>query len=279
MSIDKATPKAPEVESSLMTPKKPTAGQRINEVLKAWSILLIGIVGLLVWHYSVILTGIQDFILPSPLQVVDAFQMQLRDSLFYDHLRITFQAAITGFFLAAVVAITLGTIVSQVKVFERMVMPYIAALQTIPKVALAPLFVIWFGYGISSKVVMSAVICFFPILINVIEGLNSADPERIRMLTVFGAKKRQIFTMVKLPSALPFIFAGLDIGVVFAILGAVVGEFLGAQRGLGVLLLQTQYLFDIAGMFAVLVVLSIMGFTGHMIVLSLKKKFAFWATS
>lgn len=279
MSIDKATPSAPEIESSLMTPKKPTAGQRISGVLKTWSILLIGIIGLLIWHYSVIWTGIEDFILPSPLQVVNAFETQLQDPLFYEHLRITFQAAITGFFLAAVVAITLGTIVSQVKVVERMIMPYIAAIQTIPKVALAPLFVIWFGYGISSKVVMSAVICFFPILINVIEGLNSADPERIRMLTVFGAKKRQIFTMVKLPSALPFIFAGLDIGVVFAILGAVVGEFLGAQRGLGVLLLQTQYLFDIAGMFAVLVVLSIMGFTGHMIVLTLKKKFAFWAAS
>ena len=279
MSSDKTVLEGSPSAESLMVPKKPTSGQKVNDALKTWSVLLVGVAGLLIWHYSVVLTGIQDFILPGPLQVASAFQMQLQDPLFYEHLTITFRAAITGFFLASVIAISLGTAVSQVKVIERMIMPYVAAIQTIPKVALAPLFVIWFGYGISSKVVMSAVICFFPILINVIEGLNSADSERIRMLTVFGAKKRQIFKMVKLPSALPFIFAGLDIGIVFAILGAVVGEFLGAQRGLGVLILQTQYTFDIAGMFAALVVLSMMGFTGHMIILALKRKFAFWAVS
>lgn len=279
MSSDKTVLEGSPSAESLMVPKKPTSGQKVNDALKTWSVLLVGVGGLLIWHYSVILTGIQDFILPGPLQVASAFQMQLQDPLFYEHLAITFRAAITGFFLASVIAISLGTAVSQVKVIERMIMPYVAAIQTIPKVALAPLFVIWFGYGISSKVVMSAVICFFPILINVIEGLNSADSERIRMLTVFGAKKRQIFKMVKLPSALPFIFAGLDIGIVFAILGAVVGEFLGAQRGLGVLILQTQYTFDIAGMFAALVVLSMMGFTGHMIILALKRKFAFWAVN
>jgi NitT/TauT family transport system permease protein len=211
--------------------------------------------------------------------VFEGLQTQFQDELFYSHLWVTTQEAIVGFFLAAVFAISLGTAVSQIRVIEKMVMPYIAAIQTIPKVALAPLFVIWFGYGMSSKIVMAAVICFFPILINVIEGLNSADPERIRMLTVFGANKSQIFKKVKLPSALPFIFAGLDIGIVFAILGAVVGEFLGAQMGLGVLLLQTQYNFDIAGMFAVLVVLSVMGFTGHSIIVMLKRKFAFWAVA
>lgn len=279
MSSDKTVLEGSPSAESLMVPKKPTSGQKVNDALKTWSVLLVGVGGLLIWHYSVIITGIQDFILPGPLQVASAFQMQLQDPLFYEHLTITFRAAITGFFLSSVIAISLGTAVSQVKVIERMIMPYVAAIQTIPKVALAPLFVIWFGYGISSKVVMSAVICFFPILINVIEGLNSADSERIRMLTVFGAKKRQIFRMVKLPSALPFIFAGLDIGIVFAILGAVVGEFLGAQRGLGVLILQTQYTFDIAGMFAALVVLSMMGFTGHMIILALKRKFAFWAVN
>jgi NitT/TauT family transport system permease protein len=177
------------------------------------------------------------------------------------------------------IALSLGTAVSQIRVVEKTVMPYVAAIQTIPKVALAPLFVIWFGYGLSSKIVMAAVICFFPMLINVIEGLNSADAERIRMLTVFGASKGQIFKKVKFPSALPFVFAGLDIGIVFAILGAVVGEFLGAQRGLGTLLLQTQYNFDIAGMFAVLIVLSVMGFIGHSTVMALKRKFAFWSVS
>ena len=268
-----------ETSESLLIPKELTIVQKMNELLKKWSVLLVGIGGLLVWHYAVLLTDIQEFILPGPLKVFEGLQTQLQDELFYSHLWVTTQEALVGFFLAAVFAISLGTAVSQIRVIEKMVMPYIAAIQTIPKVALAPLFVIWFGYGMSSKIVMAAVICFFPILINVIEGLNSADPERIRMLTVFGANKSQIFKKVKLPSALPFIFAGLDIGIVFAILGAVVGEFLGAQMGLGVLLLQTQYNFDIAGMFAVLLVLSIMGFTGHSIIVMLKRKFAFWAVA
>ncbi len=268
----------PVTAETLLQPPEATPIQRFVNVLKSWSVLLIGVAGFLIWHYGVIWSGVEKFILPSPVQVFEALQIQFGDALFYEHLWITTQEALTGFFLAAVSAISLGIAVSQIKVFERMIMPYVAAFQTIPKVALAPLFVIWFGYGMSSKVVMSAVICFFPILINVIEGLNSAESERIRMLTVFGANKAQIFTKVKLPSALPFIFAGLDIGIVFAILGAVIGEFLGAQRGLGILLLQTQYNFDIAGMFAVLIVLSIMGFTGHMSVLALKKKFAFWSS-
>ena len=218
-----------------------------------------------------------DFILPGPLAVFEGIKIQLQDPIFYSHLWVTTQEALAGFFIAILIALTLGTAVSQIRIVEKALMPYVAALQTIPKVALAPLLVIWFGYGLSSKIVLAALICFFPMLINVIEGLNSADSERIRMLTVFGASKSQIFKKVKFPSALPFIFAGLDIGIVFAILGAVVGEFLGAQRGLGTLLLQTQYNFDIAGMFAVLIVLSLMGFLGHSLIVALKRKFAFWS--
>jgi NitT/TauT family transport system permease protein len=240
---------------------------------------LVGIGGLFLWHFGVIWSGVDDFILPGPIAVFDGLKIQLQDPIFYSHLWVTTQEALAGFFIAAVIALTLGTAVSQIRIVEKALMPYVAAIQTIPKVALAPLFVIWFGYGLSSKIVMAAVICFFPMLINVIEGLNSADSERIRMLTVFGASKGQIFKKVKFPSALPFVFAGLDIGIVFAILGAVVGEFLGAQRGLGTLLLQTQYNFDIAGMFAVLIVLSLMGFVGHSLIVILKRKFAFWSVA
>jgi NitT/TauT family transport system permease protein len=266
-------------KESLLQPKAPTSSDKALEKLKGSSVLLVGIAGLFLWHYGVIWSGVDDFILPGPIDVFGGLKMQLADPIFYSHLWVTTQEALAGFFIAAMIALTLGTAVSQIRIVEKTVMPYVAAIQTIPKVALAPLFVIWFGYGLSSKIVMAAVICFFPMLINVIEGLNSADAERIRMLTVFGASKGQIFKKVKFPSALPFVFAGLDIGIVFAILGAVVGEFLGAQRGLGTLLLQTQYNFDIAGMFAVLIVLSVMGFIGHSTVMVLKKKFAFWSVS
>jgi NitT/TauT family transport system permease protein len=269
----------PVSTESLLQPKKPTSSDKVRDAFRGSSVLLVGIGGLFLWHFGVIWSGVDDFILPGPIAVFDGLKIQLQDPIFYSHLWVTTQEALAGFFIAAVIALTLGTAVSQIRIVEKALMPYVAAIQTIPKVALAPLFVIWFGYGLSSKIVMAAVICFFPMLINVIEGLNSADSERIRMLTVFGASKGQIFKKVKFPSALPFVFAGLDIGIVFAILGAVVGEFLGAQRGLGTLLLQTQYNFDIAGMFAVLIVLSLMGFVGHSLIVILKRKFAFWSVA
>ena len=269
----------PVTKESLLQPKEPTFSEKVAEAFKSSSVLLVGIGGLFAWHFGVIWSGVDDFILPGPLAVFEGIKIQLQDPIFYSHLWVTTQEALAGFFIAILIALTLGTAVSQIRIIEKALMPYVAALQTIPKVALAPLLVIWFGYGLSSKIVLAALICFFPMLINVIEGLNSADSERIRMLTVFGASKSQIFKKVKFPSALPFIFAGLDIGIVFAILGAVVGEFIGAQRGLGTLLLQTQYNFDIAGMFAVLIVLSLMGFFGHSLIVTLKRKFAFWSVA
>ena len=269
----------PVTKESLLQPKEPTFSEKVAEAFKSSSVLLVGIGGLFAWHFGVIWSGVDDFILPGPLAVFEGIKIQLQDPIFYSHLWVTTQEALAGFFIAILISLTLGTAVSQIRIVEKAFMPYLAALQTIPKVALAPLLVIWFGYGLSSKIVLAALICFFPMLINVIEGLNSADSERIRMLTVFGASKSQIFKKVKFPSALPFIFAGLDIGIVFAILGAVVGEFLGAQRGLGTLLLQTQYNFDIAGMFAVLIVLSLMGFFGHSLIVTLKRKFAFWSVA
>ena len=203
--------------------------------------------------------------------------MQLESDLFWRHLLVTSQEALLGFAIGVATALILGTAISQVSLVEKTLMPYVVMFQTVPKVALAPLFVVWFGFGLTSKVVMAAVISFFPMLINVIEGLRSAEADRVQMLTVFGASRTQIFRMVRLPSAMPFIFAGLDIGIVFAILGAVVGEFIGAQEGLGYLLLQTNYNFDIAGMFAVLVVLSLMGLIAHTLIRFIQRKVAFWA--
>ncbi|MER6719564.1 ABC transporter permease [Streptomyces halstedii] len=231
----------------------------------------------LLWEFLLPVLGVDAYVLPRPSQIADALVTQLSDALFWTHLKITMLESLYGFLLGVGAALFLGTAISQVRLVEKTLMPYIVAFQTVPKVALAPLFVVWFGFGMTSKVVMAAVISFFPMLVNVVEGLRSADADRVQMLTVFGAGKFDVFRRVRLPSALPFIFAGLDIGIVFAILGAVVGEFIGAKEGLGYLLLQTNYNFDIAGMFAVLVVLSLMGLIAHFIIRTAQKRFAFWA--
>ena len=196
---------------------------------------------------------------------------------FWQNAWVTTKEALYGFFFATLFAIIVGTFVSQIKIVEKTVMPYLVGFQAIPKVALAPIFIIWFGFGQTSKVVMAATIAFFPILINIIEGLKSADSDRIRMLRVFGATRYQIFRKVQVPSAMPFFFAGLDVGILLAILGAVVGEFLGSQEGLGNMVLVSQYNFETPTMFAILIVLSLMGIFAHIIVRAFQKKFAFWA--
>ncbi|RMB84888.1 ABC transporter permease [Streptomyces shenzhenensis] len=231
----------------------------------------------LAWEYLVPALGVDEYVLPRPTRIVDALGTQLTDALFWTHMKVTLLESVYGFAVGVAAALVLGTAISQIRLVEKTLMPYIVAFQTVPKVALAPLFVVWFGFGMTSKVVMAAVISFFPMLVNVVEGLRSADADRVQMLTVFGASKFDVFRRVRLPSALPFIFAGLDIGIVFAILGAVVGEFIGAKEGLGYLLLQTNYNFDIAGMFAVLVVLSVLGLIAHFIIRQARKRFAFWA--
>jgi NitT/TauT family transport system permease protein len=235
------------------------------------------VVVVLFWQFAVGPLGVEEYILPVPTQIVDSLWQQLGDELFWGHLWVTTKEALLGFAIGVSAALVLGALISQIRLFEITLMPYIVAFQTVPKVALAPLFVVWFGFGQTSKVVMAAVISFFPMLVNVIEGLRAADADRIEMLTAFGANRMQVFRMVRLPSALPFIFAGLDIGIVFAILGAVVGEFIGAKEGLGYLLLQTNYNFDIAGMFAILVVLSLMGLLAHFAIRLTQRKVAFWA--
>lgn len=249
----------------------------VRERPQLWLVPAVFVVVVLAWEYGTQLIEVDEYVLPRPSQIVEALHRQLTDAQFWGHLWVTTQEALLGFVIGVGAAVLLGTFISQIKVVEATLMPYIVAFQTVPKVALAPLFVLWFGFGLTSKVVMAAVISFFPMLVNVIEGLRAADADRIQMLTVFGASRAQIFRMVRLPSALPFIFAGLDIGIVFAILGAVVGEFIGAKEGLGYLLLQTNYNFDIAGMFAVLVVLSVMGLLAHFVIRLLQRRLAFWA--
>ena len=232
------------------------------------------------WELLINALEVSELVLPKPSSIWASLTNFFQDPIFWGHFWVTTQETFVGFLIAAFVAITLGTLVSQIPLVEKTVMPYVVAFQAVPKVALAPLFLLWFGFGMTSKIVMSAVIAFFPILINVIEGLRSAEVERLRMLTVFGASKWQLFVKVRLPSAMPFIFAGLDVGLLLALLGAVVGEFVGGGGlGLGSLVLQTNFNFDIPGQFAVLIILSVMGLFAHAVVRGAQKRFAFWAES
>jgi NitT/TauT family transport system permease protein len=237
------------------------------------------VVVILIWENLINILEVKETILPTPSRIGEAMIIQSQTSFFWSNVLVTTQEAIYGFVAATLFAIIAGTFISQIKIVEKTVLPYLVGFQAIPKVALAPIFIIWFGFGQTSKVVMAATIAFFPILINIIEGLKSADTDRIRMLRVFGASRFQIFKKVQVPSAMPFFFAGLDVGILLAILGAVVGEFLGSQEGLGNMVLVSQYNFETPTMFAILIVLSLMGIFAHIVIKTLQKRFVFWADS
>jgi NitT/TauT family transport system permease protein len=227
---------------------------------------------------------IPDYILPAPHAIIkaliDGFASPLASrSGFYPHILTTLIEALTSFVLGSLLGIAMGAAVVQFPLARRLILPYVFGLQSMPKVALAPLFVVWFGLGISSKIVLGVLLTFFPLLINTIAGLASVDRDRLELLMSLRASPWKTFRLVKFPSALPYIFAGLEMAAVYSILGAVVGEFVGGQSGLGVLILNRNAVLDIAGSLAALVVLAVMGVSLQMAVGAVRNRLLFWAPS
>jgi NitT/TauT family transport system permease protein len=216
-------------------------------------------------------------IVPPPSLVVTALWLGLSDGTILRNLYYTLLETVSGYGLAVLTGVGFGSLISQVRWVDRAIYPYIIGFQSVPKMALAPLLVLWFGFGLTSKILVAGMVAFFPILVNTIEGLHNTDPGRILMLRSFGATEWQVFRMIKQPSALPFIFAGLDTGIVLSLLGAVVGEFVGAQVGLGNLIMMANYKMDIAAMFAALLVLSIVGVSLHLLLVVVQRRVVFWA--
>lgn len=234
------------------------------------------IVGLLLWEGVVRVFAISPLLIPSPIAVLEQLWRGLLAGVFFQHGLYTVGATVIGFVLGSLSGFVIGMLVSQFDVFNRLIYPYIVAFQTVPKVALAPIIIVWFGFGIWSKVAMSLLICFFPVAVNTIEGLNSVRAEQIMLMRSYRATRWQIFRIVQLPNALPYIFAGLNVGIVLSVIGTIVGEFVGTTNGLGRLLLDYNYAFDIAGVFATLVVLSLVGVVLHSIIRAVHHRLVFW---
>ena len=237
--------------------------------------LLIALI--LIWEVLVRVLGVSAMILPAPSAIFEALWVNLTTPRFYYHLGVTMWEITAGFVIGTGVGLVIGISIGQWKILEKTLYPYVVALQTVPKVAIAPMIIIWFGYGLSSKIVIAALIVFFPVVVSCIAGMNAASRQQMDMLASFTATRWQIFRMVKLQTALPYIFAGLDIAVVLAVIGAIVGEFIGSQAGLGNMLLQKNFSMDIAGSFAILIVLSAIGIILHKLVGVVRRRVIFWA--
>jgi len=245
----------------------------------------IGLVVLIAaWIASVQVFNIPSYILPRPEAVVRALWSGLAVSPtsslgYYLPLWGTLSNAAIGFAIGVALGLVIGSLMAEVPAIERLVMPYAFALQSLPKVAIAPLVVIWFGFGDGSKIAISALLSFFPVLINSFTGLRAVEPERLDLMRSLSATRFETYRIVKLPNAAPFIFAGLDMAVVYALLGAIVAEFLGAQRGMGVVITQAQAVSDVAGVFAALVILGMLGIVLHAIVRWTEARVVHWSAN
>jgi len=198
----------------------------------------------LLWEGIIRLGSYPTCILPSPGKVAATFGRTFIDGTLWHHALATLSEVFWGLVLGLVVATVLGYLLAKNQVVERLLAPYIVALQSVPVVAIAPLLVIWFGSGQTSKVLVCALIVFFPVLINTIVGVRSVDEDLRDLMRSLQASRWQTFYMLDLPAALPVLFGGLKIGVTLAVIGAVVGEFVGADRGLGFLINQARGLFN-----------------------------------
>jgi len=246
----------------------------------------IGVAGfltlLLVWKLGVMVMKVPPYILPAPEQVFVALWSGIAVSPasplgWYMPLWSTMSNALLGFVIGASLGLLFGSLMAEFRAVETALMPYAFALQSLPKVAIAPLIVIWCGFGDGSKVAMAALLAFFPMLVNCFAGIRAAEVERLELMKALSASRLETYYLVKLPSAAPYIFAGLDMGIVYALLGTIVAEFLGAQQGMGVAITKAQAVTDVAGVFAALVVLGGTGILLHLIVRWIDRSIVHWA--
>lgn len=222
-----------------------------------YSALLVAVVLIGAWQILVPLSGLSEFVLPTPLAIAKRIVNDL--PLLSAHTYVTLLEVIFGFTLGALIGIPLALSIFYSRAFERAIYPILVGLQTVPKVSLAPILVLYLGYGWAPKIVLAFMISFFPIVISTVVGLQSLDKNLVNLVRSMGANEWQIFFKLRLPAALPNIFAGFKVAISLAVIGAVIGEYVAAERGLGYLQLQANSQFDTTLNFATVVTISALG--------------------
>ena len=234
------------------------------------------VVFLLAWEFGCRIFQVPFYLIPVPSTIGVRFYESILDHTLLRHGWVTLSEIGLGFFLGAVAGFVLGMIFAEFELLRVTMNPFIMATQVTPKTALAPLFIIWFGFGIASKVFIVALIAFFPVLVNTVAGIRSVDAEKIELMRTYGASRLKIIRFVKLPAAFPNIFAGLEVASVTSVLGAIIGEFVGSKMGLGRLILMAGERLDMGLVFSSILVLLIIGAGVQVAADYLKKRLLFW---
>ena len=232
------------------------------------------IVVVILWHLAVKLFSIPEYLIPSPYAVWQNITGNI-GSIISD-LGITMLESVLGFLLGNAFGILIAVLFVHSKTAERSVYPFMIALKAVPIVAIAPLLLIWFGFGLFGKVVMAALICFFPAIVNTTIGLKNVEPEAIDLMKSFSASKFQILFKIRFPSALPYIFSALKISSILSVIGAVVAEMAGAQEGIGFAIMMASYQVDTPTLFSSIIAVSIGGILFFGFISFLERKVLYW---
>ncbi len=241
-----------------------------------WLGLISILVAVLAWHLITRYSGIPNFILPSPVSVWARFLKAASDGSLVYHTAITLLEIVLGLLAGAILATIVGYLLAKSRTLERILSPYVVASQAIPIVAIAPLLVIWLGDGILSKVVICALIVFFPVLVNTIVGVRAVPPALYDLMNSLHASRSQILWKVEVPASLPVFLGGLRIGATLSVIGAIVGELVDAQEGLGFLLQLGDFQYDTPMVFVAVFTLIALALLLYGIVILLEKRFLKW---
>ncbi|MBW2981637.1 ABC transporter permease [Candidatus Woesearchaeota archaeon] len=229
---------------------------------------------LVIWELLVLIFNVPEYLVPKPTRIISEIVTNFNSLL--GHTGITMLEAFVGFIIANILGFIIGVIFAHSKTAEKGFYPYVIALKTTPIIAMAPLLVLWFGTSLISKIVAAAVICFFPILVSTVKGLRIVDEDSLKLFKSYYADKWQIFTRLRLPNSLPYIFSALKISTGLAVVGAVVGEFVGANRGIGYVILVSSYHLETVRMFAAIIMSALGGLVFFWLISLIEKKIIFW---
>lgn len=213
----------------------------------------------LIIGWELIARSMSELILPAPSVIFTVLWEGLATGYLLPHIYRTTLEICLGFFFGSLFGLITGVLMGEIEFLRRILLPYVIASQAVPKLALAPLFILWFGFGMTSKVVITALICFFPLLENTITSIQQTDPNKKELFRVLDATRWQTLIHLKLPAGLPGIMAGFRVAVVLAVIGAVVGEFIGGSEGLGAMIIASQGMMDTPLMFAVIILITALG--------------------
>jgi NitT/TauT family transport system permease protein len=245
--------------------KKQTAiiiGRTFDAIKRNYQTPLVILIFFLIWQFSVVIFNVREFILPSPLSALEHLLLPQPDANYnwLVHISATIYAVLASFAATSILGIAIAITMAWSRLINDMMLPLFIFINSLPIIAIAPIILLWFGYGILTNVLIAFLVSFFPVVINTAAGLNEVEEDMLDLVGYLHASKWQVFTKIRFPNSLPYIFTGLKICSTMCVVGAIVGEFIASDRGLGYIIINSQFTMDTPPIFASLILVSLIGF-------------------